>query len=114
MEVAMEPDKDILHCCQIGKEANILIGAGDSKTNDSVWKEAHQRMVIEKDFSLFGSIEARDAIKEGCLAGAVRSDDAMDAFLPEVDIEVTYGHQPAKAFRHFFRKKKGHIIFRST
>src|SRR4030043_1064571 len=101
MEVAMEPDKDILHCCQIGKEANILIGAGDAKTNDAVWKKAHQRMVIEKDFSLFGSIEARDAIKEGCLAGAVRSDDAVDAFFPEVDVGVSAGRQPAKGFCAF-------------
>jgi hypothetical protein len=114
MEMAMEADQDILHGGQIGKEANILIGAGDSKADNLIRQEAHQRMVIEKNFSLFRFVKTRDAIEKSCFAGAIRPDDAMDALLPNINVEITYGHQPAKTFCHFLRKKKSHMIFRLT
>jgi len=98
----MEAREDILHGREGGKEANILIGARNSKTDDSVGQQANERVVVQQNFSGFRSVKAGNAIEKGRLASAIGPDDTVDAMLLDFYVQITYGNQPAEAFGDFF------------
>jgi len=58
--------------------------------------------VIEPDIADFRAIKARDAIEKGGFAGAVGADDAMDALLLDLDIQVLYGDESPNCLVRFW------------
>ncbi len=107
----MESYQNILHHRQIREETNILVGAGNSESDDPVRGQADEGAAIEGDFSSFNRIETRDAVEEGCLSGASGTDNAVNALLLNVDVQLVEGDQPAESFCNLPRLKKGHECF---
>ena len=54
LQVTVQPDQDVFHGREVGKEADVLIGAGDPPPHDLVGQQAHQGMVIQKDLPFSG------------------------------------------------------------
>jgi hypothetical protein len=100
----MEACEDILHGREVGEEANILIGARNSKTDDSVGQKANEGVVVQQNLSSFRPVKAGNAVEKSRLASTIGSDDTVDAMLFDFYVQITYGHQPTEAFGDFFRR----------
>ena len=98
----MKACENILHGCEVGEEANILIGAGHSETDDSVRQQTNEGMMAKENLSSFRPVKAGDAIEKGCLAGAIGPDDTVDAVFFDLYVQITYGNQPTEAFGNLF------------
>ena len=93
MQVRFHPNQNIFESSHIGKESDILIGAGDAQPGDSIWWEAIQKVTVEMDLTIVNAIEAGNTIENCCLPCAVRSDDAYDGALIAREVEFVYGDQ---------------------
>jgi hypothetical protein len=102
IQTAMEACENILHGCEVGEEANILIGAGNSKTDDPVRQQANEGMVVKKNLPGFRPVKAGDAIEKGRLASTIGPDDTVDAMFFDLYVQFTYGNQPTEAFGNLF------------
>src|SRR5512137_396170 len=100
--MSMKAHEDILHSRQVREEANILIRARNSKTNDSVGQQANEGVVVQQNLSGLGPVEAGNAIEKGRLASTIGSDDTVDAVLFDFYVQTPYGNQAAEAFGDFF------------
>jgi hypothetical protein len=109
-QVAVEPDQHVLHHGEFGEEADILIGAGDPQTDDLVWQEAHQGMAVEEDLPLFRLVETGHAVKKSRLPRPVGTDDAVNALLLDLDVQLVHGHQAAEPFGRFLCRKNRHAF----
>ena len=98
----MEACEDILHGCEVREEANILIGAGNSETDDPVRQQANKGMVVKENLSGFRPVKAGDAIEKSRLASTIGSDDTVDGMFFDLYVQVTYGNQPTEAFGDLF------------
>jgi hypothetical protein len=107
----MEACENILHDCEVGEKANILIGAGNSETDDSVRQQANEGMIVKQNLSGFRPVKAGDAIEKGRLASTIGPDDTVDAMFFDLYVQITHGNQPAEAFREFLCRKSSHRIF---
>jgi len=58
--------------------------------------------MIEPDIADLGAVEARDAIEKGGFAGAVGADDAVDALLLDLDIQVLDGDESPNCLVRFW------------
>ena len=94
--------ENILHGGEVGEEANILIGAGNSETDDSVRQQTNERMMVKENLSSFRPVKASDAIEKGRLASAIGSDDTVNAMFFDLYVQITYGNQPTEAFGNLF------------
>jgi len=107
----METHEDILHGREVREEANILIGARNSKTDDSVGQQANEGVMVEQNLPGFRPVKAGNAIEEGRLASSVGPNDTVDAMFFDFYVQITHGNQSAEAFGDFFCGKKSHRIF---
>ena len=99
--MAVETHKNILDGCEIGEETNILIGARNSKTDDSVGQQTNEKVVVKKDLSSFRTVKTGDAIEEGRLASPIGSDDAVDAMFFYLTSKSPTAINPPKRFVTF-------------
>jgi hypothetical protein len=98
--MAVETHQDIFQGGQVREESNILIGAGNSQSDDLVGQEPNEVLSVKEDFPGFRTIETGNAVEQGCLAGSVGSDDAVNALLSDFNSEVIHSHEAAKPFGH--------------
>ena len=96
--MAVHADQDVFHGGQIGEQTDVLIGPGNPVADDLIREQAHQRVVIQTDIADFRAVKTRDAIKKGGFAGAVGSDDTVDALLFDLDIQVLNSDESAELF----------------
>src|SRR2546430_9402976 len=89
-----------------GERPHDLEGAPDPQPRDPVGSQAADRGILPADLAGVRAIEPADAVEQGGLAGAVRSDDAQDITLLDLEgdagegvdatetlAEVAYGEQ---------------------
>jgi hypothetical protein len=81
--VTVQAYQNVFYGREVREETNILIGSCNSQTDNSVRKQTNQGVVVEEDLSGFRPVKSGHAVKEGCLASSVGSDDAMDTLLPD-------------------------------
>ncbi len=96
--MSVHTHENIFNRGQIGKKTNVLIGAGDSKTNNTVRGEADQRMAFKQYFTFLRLVKTGDAVEKRRLSRAVWADNAVDGLLPDLNIEIINRYKTAKAF----------------
>ena len=110
----METHENILHGGEVGEEANILIGARNSQTDDSVGQQTNEGVGVKENLSGLWPVKTGEAVEEGRLAGAIGADDAVDAMFFDLYVQIIYGNQPPEALRNFFCGKNVHKTFLLT
>ena len=89
MRADMPPDHDVLEHGHLGKEADVLEGAGNARLGHLVHGGRRVGLAVEFEAPGIRRVEPGDDIEEGGLAGAVRSDQAID--LPACDRDADIG-----------------------
>src|SRR5207253_3070266 len=74
-----------------------LEGPGDAEPGDVVRLEAEDVMSVERDVSGVGVVEPGDHVEERGLPRSVRTDDADDLALLDVQVQLGQGGQAAEA-----------------
>ena len=90
-------DPDIFKRGRIGKDIGDLVRAGDPLVRNPVGGEPGYFFAIEQNASCRRAQYTRQAIEEGALARAVRSDDGADFITRDGEIDLVESGQAAKA-----------------
>jgi hypothetical protein len=97
---------DVVYDRQVIKETDILKCAGDSQTGYrfGLFAADGDSAILAGKYNLAPGrlLNPGYAIKEGCLAGAVRSDQSNDLVAVDVKTDIFKGLQAAKAFVKLF------------
>src|SRR5215213_830495 len=83
----MPPDHHIFERRHVAEEPYVLECARDTGRGHLMRGRNIERPAVEHEYAGIGPVKAREHIEESCLAGAVRSDEAIDlaAFNREID-----------------------------
>src|SRR5258706_13279732 len=81
----MGADPDVVEHRKIGKKCYVLEGAADADFGDPVWRPRQDAHAFHQDVAGARLGEPAQAIEEGGLARAVRSDQAEDLALMHVE-----------------------------
>ena len=92
------PDHDVFQRGHVGKQADVLIGAGDAPFGYLVGAQALNFVPVENNAAFFGGVKAGDAVEEGGFPGAVGADDAGNAAFFNGEVQIVDGNQAAKPF----------------
>ena len=88
-EIAAAPgvaaDAHIIEHRLAREQREVLKGAGNADLGDAVRRAIEQRAAFEQDITPIGGVEAAQAVEQGCLARAVRADQAEDLSLFKVE-----------------------------
>ena len=100
----VEADLHIVEHRQVGKQADVLKGAGDAERVDLVGTQALDAALAlaagEDDLPLRGGNASRDGVEQRRLARAIGPDQARDLPRLEVEVRLQHGGDAAKALRH--------------
>ena len=90
-------DHDVLQRGHAGEEPEVLEGAGHAAGGHLVRRPAVERHALEPHLARVGDGHAGEQVEEGRLAGAVGTDDRLDAPGPDVEAHLPDGLDPAEA-----------------
>src|SRR4051794_21566162 len=92
----MRTDQDVVHDAEIAEDAAKLKRARDAMARQFLRRMTRDGLPVETDFAGIGPVEPGDQIEQGCLAGAVRADDADQIAFGEVEVDAVDGGESAK------------------
>ena len=92
----MRAQQDVLFHRELRKDADILESAGDAEVRDAVCRAPNQLLAKQADGANLRPEYARDQVEHGGLAGSVRTDQADDLALHDLDVELVHRGQPAE------------------
>ena len=90
-------DQHVLQDGEAAAQFDILKRPRDAPCGDGVGRHTQERTAVEEYVAFGGTVEPRDAIEDGGLAGAVRADQRVDRALGDLHREVTERAQAAEA-----------------
>ena len=96
MEMVVLADQDVLHRGHVREQPDVLVCPGHAQVGDLVAAELVDRLAVELDLARCDGVEPGDAVEERRLPGAVRSDDADDGALIELEVELVHRQEPAE------------------
>jgi hypothetical protein len=91
---------DVVAHAHRAKEREVLKGAADAERRDAVRRRLEERPALERDPPVAERVEARQAIEERRLAGAVRADEADDVAARDRERHPVEGDDAAETDRH--------------
>ena len=71
----MPPGQHVFQHGEVLKEANRLEGAGDAEVDDAVGRHSGNRLALELDLALIGTVIPGDEVEHRSLARAVRPNE---------------------------------------
>ena len=86
--LALEPDLDVVEDRQVAEQADVLEGTADSHPGDGVGRRAGDVATVERDRAARWPEEPGQEMEQRRLAGAVRTDDAVDRQRVETKLVV--------------------------
>ena len=92
-------DHDVLERGHVGEQADVLERARDAGLGDLVHRRRLVGLAAELEGSGVGRVESGENVEEGRLAGAVRTDQAVDLARLDRDADVRQRLQSAEALR---------------
>jgi hypothetical protein len=95
----MAAEHDVLAHAHGPEQRQVLKGPADAEGGDAVGRRLHQRAALETDRAFAERVEAREAVEERRLAGAVRSDEADDAAAADGEGHLVQRRDAAEADR---------------
>src|SRR5579863_8457512 len=95
----MRANKNIVAHAQWAKQRDILEGAADAQSDHAITAEVLQRTALKLDVAFTEAVEAADAIEQRGLAGTVRTDQAADLAIADIERHAAQGDDAAKAHR---------------
>ena len=94
--LALEPDLDVVEDRQVAEQADVLEGPADSHPGDGVGRRAGDVATVERDRAARWPEEPGQEMEQRRLAGAVRTDDAVDRQRGEAQLVVDQRLQAAE------------------
>jgi hypothetical protein len=88
---------DVILSTETGVELDILKGSGNAELSQLIGTHAGNFLPIEVYLTPLGFVETIDAVEDGSLAGAIRSDDSQYLVIPDVYAHVGKSINTAKA-----------------
>src|SRR4029079_9780344 len=101
----MRADQNVLHHAEIAEDTAKLERARKTQTRQPLRRKAGDRLPVEANLARIGPIEPGHQVEQGCLAAAVRADNADQIALGEVEIDLVDGGQSAEASRQPAQRK---------
>ncbi len=100
VRAAMAPDHDVVQHRHGLEQGEVLEGAPDAERGDAVPGDPQERCAVEQDVAAATLVEARQAVEQRGLAGAVGPDQADDASGLDVEGDAIQRDDAAKAHAH--------------
>src|SRR5882762_2423696 len=91
------PDAHIVQCGHEVEQPDVLERAGDAKAGHLVRFGPRDHTAVKYHFAACRLEEARDAVEQGGLAGAVRPDQREDLAAPDLEAYTIDCHQASEA-----------------
>jgi hypothetical protein len=89
----------------VGKETDVLVGAGDAQAGNLIWRPPVQQVVVEENLAFVEPVETGDAVEEGGLPRAIRPDDTDDGVLGNLEVKRVNRRQAAEVFGNLLGSK---------
>ena len=106
LESGMHPDHHVLPRSHLLEQTDVLEGPSDPPLGDRMRRLAGHVVTCEHDLPAGRLVDAREAVEERGLAGAVRADQADDRPLGDVEIDVVDGDQAPELLPHLGRDEE--------
>jgi hypothetical protein len=91
------PEHDVVEHRHAAEQGEVLEGAADAERRDPVARHLQQRARAEQDFAAVALVEARQAVEERGLAGAVRPDQPDDVARRDIEGDPVQRDDAAEA-----------------
>ena len=101
-------DEDVLQHRERGKELEVLEGARDAEPDHAARPDALERAPAEDDVPGVETVQARDCVEGGRLAGAVRPDQPDDRAVGDLERNVVERDDPAEPQPCVVERKQRH------
>jgi len=102
MQVKVPAHHDIIQRRHPFEQGNVLKGSCDPQGCNMVGRHGCPLFSLKKDAALIGRVKSVDDVQQGCLAGAVWSDDGHDFSGIDLHVDPVEGFQPSKANVYIF------------
>ncbi len=103
----VRPDHDVLERRHRAEQREVLERPGDAQARDLVLAQPLDGAALEADRAALRPVEARQAVEERGLAGAVRADQTADFTARDVEIDVVERDDAAESDRQASDRKQG-------
>jgi hypothetical protein len=104
----MPAQEEIIHDSGIGKQLDVLKGAGHAFAGNPIGGKAHNVFTITDDPAMVWLIDAVDKIENGGLSGTIGPDDGKDRILLHAETDVAHCLQAAEADAQIFNLEMIH------
>jgi hypothetical protein len=98
----MAADQDVVEGRQLAEHLGVLERARDTPPRDLMRRQRAQVVAAESDPALRRTVEARDHVEHGRLAGAVGADQREDLPIADLEAEPAQRREAAEADREIF------------
>ena len=109
MRARVDPDHDVLHHRERREQREVLEGPPDAQRGHAVGAEAEDRPAREQDRALVGCVELAHAVEERGLPRAVRTDEADDLTIADVEGDVIQRDDAAETHRDVTNGQQGRL-----
>ena len=98
----MAAEEEVIHDGHVGKEFNILEGAGNPQIANTMSLHSCNFTIFKDDLTFLGRIDPVDAIEKGSLSGTIGSYDGVDISPIDLKTHIMKGHDAAEAYGKIF------------
>ncbi len=102
VHMIVHADHDVFQQGHFLEHADVLERTGDTALGDLVRRDLADVLAVEFDRAAGSAQQTGDQVEDGGLAGAVRADQAKDAALRDIEIDVLQNLQAAKVLADVF------------
>ena len=103
----MRADQDVVAHAHAAEQRDVLEGAADAEAGHAVAAEALERAALEQDVAVGVAVDAADAVEQRGLAGAVRSDQAADLAIADIERHAAERDTPPKRMATLDTRSRG-------
>ena len=96
----MRADKDVVARRHAAKQGEVLECAADAEGRPPMARQRGDRLRLQQDFATLRAAEAADAVEQGGLAGAVRTDKSAHLVVGDGERHAVQRGDPAKSHLH--------------
>src|SRR5262249_3015983 len=107
-QVRMLPHQQVVQDGHIAKQLNVLKRPRDAALGYPVWLEQRQVVSGKPDSTAIGFAETADTVKNGGFASAIRTDEAMNGSLLDLEGDIIHCLESTKTDGELLHLQVGH------